>query len=267
VIAVTVRRATWIALPLIAGLGRVSPSLARAITFGLVGTIGIAHGANDDRILARLVPRFPGGRTAISLGYFALALGVFALAARAPRSADRALKLLTWYHFGSGDVALARACGTPPPFIDTFARGAIPLVVTAQGRRTGPALALAYALSQLVRGETSNALDVAVPAVTLAFAPASLGFATYFGAWHAPRHLALVLERDERAGSFRSRLHTFARESTRNTLLAFAVGAASFALLRDRAEPRALATALILAITVPHEGVVWFAERAARRAR
>ncbi len=256
----TARQATWLALPLLAGLGRISPGFARAVTFLLVGTVGVAHGANDDLILSRLLPATPGGRNTISLAYGATAFGVFALAQRVPQTATRALSLLSAFHFGSGDAAFARACmpaaGSHP--VDAIVRGLIPLTID---RRRRPMLIVAAvcAVVHAFRERRADALDIAVPAATLALASESLGFAAYFAAWHAPRHLALVIEHDRRGGTPFLRLRTFARESLRNTLLAFALGALALALARRKTPTRSTATALILGITVPHQLAVTYA--------
>ncbi len=234
--------------------------------FALIATIGIGHGANDDAILARLEPDLPGGRVTISASYGVLFAMVFALSIRFPKSAERGLAMLSVWHFGNGDAALARAAGSRSPLpLEALVRGLVPLAVSSDRMRAWRALpALGYAALHAYRGESADALDVALPAATLALTPAPYGFASYFGAWHAPRHLAVVLQRDDRGGSARERVVRFVRESLRNVALSGVVGAVSYALLRDR-DPHEIFVALTLGVTVPHEAAVWYAERAARR--
>ena len=45
----------------------------------MIGTIDVAHGANDDALVSRLAPRFPGRRMGISATY-----GMLAIATDAP---------------------------------------------------------------------------------------------------------------------------------------------------------------------------------------
>jgi hypothetical protein len=260
------RFATWIALPAIGALAKRSPDAARLLLVALIGTIGIGHGANDDAILARLEPDLPGGRVTISASYGVLFTTVFALAMRFPSTAERGLAMLSVWHFGNGDAALARAAGSRSrsPF-EALVRGLVPLTISSERMRAWRALpALGYAAFHAYRGESADALDVALPAVTLALTPAPFGFASYFGAWHAPRHLAVVLQRDERGGSARERFVRFVRESLRNLAISGIIGAVSYALLRHR-DPHEIFVALTLGVTVPHEAAVWYAERAARR--
>lgn len=228
------RTATWIMLPAAALLARVSPAAARALAGFAIGTIGIAHGASDDRILARLLPRFPGGLAAISAAYGAATIGVAAAAWRAPATASRALSLLSWYHFGSGDASFARtASARARSLLDGALRGAIPLCGPDTGRRTVMCtLAAAAVLERIARGDVAGAADLLVPAGVLAAVPAPLGFAAYFGLWHAPRHLAIVTARAEQGGSFGRRSMQFAAESAGNTALAAAFAGLAFALAR-----------------------------------
>jgi len=259
------RRATWLALPACGALACVRPPEARALAAALIGTIGVAHGANDDAIVSRLAPRFPGRRAGVSAAYGTLAIATVAGARRAPATARHALTALAWFHFGSGDVALDRACaataraGTPWP--EVIVRGALPLFADKRSPwgRAFAAFAAGYALARLAARDGAAALDVALPAATLALTP-PLGFAAYFGAWHAPRHLALVLERDTRGGTFRKRFARFAREAAGNTIVALGLGAVAFTFVRD-ANPHELFVALTLGVTVPHQCAVWYAER------
>jgi hypothetical protein len=230
----------------------------------LIASIGIGHGANDDVILARLEPGLPGGRVTISASYGVLFAAVFTLAMRFPASAERALAALSVWHFGNGDAALARAAGSPRRSpIEAVVRGLIPIVISsdrARARRAWPALG--FAALQVSRRAAADALDIALPAATLALTPAPYGFATYFGAWHSPRHLAVVLQRDGRGGSASARLVRFVRESLRNIAISAVVGGVAYAVFRDR-DPHEIFVALTLGVTVPHEAAVWYAQRAA----
>ena len=258
---------TWVAMPAIGALSVASPAAARAVLFALIASIGIGHGANDDTILERLEPDFPGGRTAISACYGSLFFFVFALAMRYPRSAERGLAVLSVWHFGNGDAALARAAGSRRrSALDVFARGIVPIAISSDVAHAARVLAaFAIVALRVIQRAPADALDIAIPAATLALAPAPYGFASYFGAWHAPRHLAIVLQRDERGGAVGERIARFVRESLRNVALSGVVGGIAYALLRDR-DPHEIFVALTLGVTVPHEAVVWYAERAARSA-
>ena len=264
------RVATWFAAGALGALATVRPQIARAIAFALVGTIGIAHGATDDALLHRLGYPPRGGRLALSAAYGALAVATFVAARRAPKIASRALFAVSWLHFGSGDAAFARACGSRLAMApETVLRGAIPLCIAGSGARSRAVAAVAAvaALRHGARGDRASALDLALPAALLIAAPARLGFGIYFGAWHAIRHTALLLERDARGGTPVARALRFARESIGNVAIALATAAVAFAL-SPKIAPRDAAVdrddvfgALILAITVPHQIAVWLFER------
>ncbi len=262
-IARATRAATWFALPAIGSLAAVSPAAARIVLFALIASMGIGHGANDDLILSRLAPELRGGRATISASYGVVFAAVFALAVRFPQSAERALAALSVWHFGNGDAALARAAGSRRgSLLEALVRGLVPIAISSDRTRARYAWpALAYAASHAARRAAGDALDIAIPAATLALAPAPYGFAAYFGAWHSPRHLAVVLQRDERGGSARERVVRFVRESLRNVAISGVAGAVAYAVFRDR-DPHEIFVALTLAVTVPHEAAVWYAERA-----
>jgi len=259
------RSATWLACAVLGAATLVAPKVARALVVGLTATIGIAHGATDAAMLERL--RIGPGRLKISIAYGILAIGVYALARRFPRSATRALRAVSWAHFGSGDAAFARHCGSSgiEP-LEAFARGGIPLSIGGRDVRSAWSLvaACAYAAFGAARGNIADALDVALPAAVLYAAPARLGFGVYFAAWHSPRHLALILERDPRGGSYVQRFARFARESAPNVAVASAFGALALAFDGSRAPREDLVTALILGITVPHQLAVWIVEYRSR---
>jgi hypothetical protein len=268
------RIATWSAVAGLGGLAFVRPRIARAATLGLVGSIGIAHGATDVDALLRTDIRFPGGRTPLSLGYGALAIGTFVAARAVPRLASRALYVVSAWHFGSGDVAFARANGSRVGGLgDIVVRGTLPISVGGRGPVSlrFAALAAARALLHLRRGQYADALDLAIPTALLLALPKREGFAVYFGAWHSVRHTALLLARDTRPSGLALRAYRFARESTPNVLIAVGAGLVAWFLDRRRATtaPRTenddVFGALILAITVPHEIAVRILERHATR--
>lgn len=264
------RVATWIAVATLGALARVRPSIARTISFALVGTLGIAHGATDATLLERVGYRPRGGRFAVSATYGSLAVATFVLARRHPDAAGRALFWLSWLHFGSGDAAFARACGSRANFsMEAALRGAIPLCVAETDPRSlavGAAAGIA-ALAHAARGEFADAIDLALPASLLLATPERFGFSIYFGAWHAVRHTAMILERDPRGGSLGTRAARFAKESVGNVAIALAAGALAFLaspkISRREAAPdnEDVFGALILAITVPHQLAVWLFER------
>ncbi len=276
------RIATWFAVVSIGALARRSPTSARAIVFPIVATIGIAHGATDDAMLARAGIRPRGGRATISLAYGTLAVATFALARRNPRLASRALALVSHLHFGCGDAAFARACGSAIDMrVGAFVRGALPLWIAGTGARSRAVAALATVIAarHALRGRSADALDLVLPSALLLAIPPRLGFAIYFAAWHSVRHTALVIARDARGGDPFARAGRFAWESAPNVAIAIGVAALAFAWERanarragaaDRlasADTEAIAGALILAITVPHEIAVRALERRAQRER
>ncbi|MBD5654572.1 MAG: hypothetical protein IAI50_05250, partial [Candidatus Eremiobacteraeota bacterium] len=152
-------------------------------------------------------------------------------------------------------------------------RGAVPLCIEGRDGRSKVTVvgALATAAFHLSSRSYADAVDVALPASLLYIVSGRrerLAFAIYFGAWHAPRHLALVLERDPRGGAPWQRLGRFARESMPNVAIAVAGGAIAYALRGPQSGDDDAFGALILAITVPHQLAVWWLERdAAKRGR
>jgi hypothetical protein len=152
--------------------------------------------------------------------------------------------------------------------LEAFARGGVPLSIGGRDARStwSFAVACAYAAFGLARRDAADALDIALPAAVLYAAPARLGFGVYFATWHSPRHLALILERDPRGGSYLQRFARFARESAPNVAVASAFGALAFAFDGARAPREDLVTALILGITVPHQIAVWIVEYHSRAA-
>jgi hypothetical protein len=259
------RAATWLACTVVGAATLAAPNLARALVVGLTATIGVAHGATDAAMLDRL--RIGPGRVKISIAYGILAIAVYTIARRFPLAATRTLRAVSWAHFGSGDAAFARHCGSRgvEP-IEAFVRGGLPLSIGGRDARSAWsfAAACAYAALGIVRGDAADALDVALPAAVLYAAPPRLGFGVYFATWHSPRHLALILERDPRGGSYLQRFVRFARESAPNVAVASAFGALAFAFDRSRAQREDLVTALILGITVPHQIAVWIVEYRSR---
>jgi hypothetical protein len=213
--------------------------------------------------------RIGPGRLKISIAYGIVAIGVYAIARRFPLAGTRALHAVSWAHFGSGDAAFARHCGSRgiEP-LEAFARGGVPLSIGGRGARSAWSfvVACAYGAFGLARGEAADALDVALPAAVLYATPARLGFGVYFATWHSPRHLALILERDPRGGSYLQRFARFARESAPNVAVASAFGALAFAFDGARAPREDLVTALILGITIPHQIAVWILEYRSRAA-
>ncbi len=274
-----VRRArlmTWAAVATLGVLARVRISIARVIAFTFVGSVGIAHGATDVDILERIGLAPAGGKRTLSVAYGLLALTTFVIARRVPELAGRALLGLSLWHFGSGDVAFARACGSRVRGkCESVVRGTMPLFIAGTGRRSAAVATLAFAraVAHVRDGEFADALDLALPAALLLAIPPRLGFAIYFGAWHSIRHTALLLERDVRHGNGRERALRFARESLPNVFIAVLSGAIAYAL--DRRKPAAglmrpsrsngrkddVFGALILAITVPHQIAVTLFER------
>ena len=265
------RIATWLAVASLGSLASRSPPFARAIVFPIIATIGVAHGATDDAMLARVGIRPRGGRATISLAYGTVAVATFALARRFPQVATRAFAIVSHLHFGSGDAAFARACGSTIDMrVGSFVRGALPLWIAGTDARSRAVAALAtvVAARHAIRGRSADALDLVLPSALLLAIPPRLGFAIYFAAWHSVRHTALILARDPRGGGASERAGRFAFESAPNVAIAVGVAALAFAWertnARGTADTEAIAGALILAITVPHELAVRALEQRAR---
>ncbi len=265
-----VRRGTWCALALLGALAPVAPRFVRAIVIGLTATIGIAHGATDAPMLDRLGVRPRGGKRTLSIAYGAFAIAVYALARRDPKRSARILRFVSWAHFGSGDAAFARACGSGRfEVAEAFVRGAVPLCIEGTGIDSARAFVATslFAGFDVTRGDVADAADVLLPALVLYAAPVRLGFGAYFAVWHAPRHVALLLARDPRGGPYAARLGRFVREAAGNSAIASAFALLAYAVRADDTVPDDLAAALILAITVPHQIAVWTIERLSRSAR
>ena len=275
----TTRAATWAAVIALGLAARLKPRVARAIVAVAIGTLGIAHGATDDATLVRVGFRPRGGRVTISLAYGSLAIVTFLAARRAPKLAARALQILSWFHFGHGDANFARACGSQVDArFEAAVRGAIPLFIAGNDpqSRAIASGAVAFGIRHALAGRYADAVDLALPAGLLLASEPRLGFGIYFGLWHAVRHTMLLLERDARGGSTRTRWQRFARESAPNVAIALAGGILAYALARANGSTRvamvgdganeAIAGALILAITVPHEIAVGIIERRTRTA-
>jgi len=130
-------------------------------------------------------------------------------------------------------------------------RGALPLFADKRSpwgglRRVRGGLALA----RLAARDSAAALNVALPAATLALTPPRLGFAAYFGAWHAPRHLALVLERDTAAAPFANASRGSRAKLRATRSFALGLGAVAFTFMRD-ADSHELFVALTLGVRSP----------------
>ena len=262
-----VRRGTWFALGVLGVAAPVAPTLVRAVVVGLTATIGIAHGATDAAVLGRSGVRPRGGKTTISIAYGILAIAVYAIARRDPAAASRVLRIVSWAHFGSGDAAFARACGSRRnETAEALVRGAVPLWIGGRGDASAKAFlaSCAYAGLAVTSDEVADAVDVALPAAMLYAAPVRLGFGVYFAAWHAPRHLALLLARDPRGGTYVDRFRRFAREAAPNSAIAVAFGALAYVFRKPGDRDEELVAAMILAITVPHQLAVWTIEWMAR---
>jgi hypothetical protein len=261
------RRGTWAA---VGGLGlaaTVVPNVARAVVLGLTATIGIAHGATDAAVLERSGVRPRGGKTTIGIAYGLVAIVVYFIARRHPAAAARTLRVVSWAHFGSGDAAFARLCGSrrfEPA--EAFVRGAIPLTIAGRGTASARALVgmAAFAGTAVLSDDVADAVDVLLPSLVLYAAPVRLGFGAYFAAWHAPRHLALLLARDPRGGPYGARFLRFAREAAPNAAIAAGFGLLAYVFRERTGRNEDLAAALILGITVPHQIAVWTIEYRAR---
>ncbi|MBT0567711.1 Brp/Blh family beta-carotene 15,15'-dioxygenase [Williamsia sp. CHRR-6] len=136
------------------------------------------------------------------------------------------------------------------------------------------AAALATVVIAARRHHRGLIVDVALIAALGALAPPLVAFAVWFGGWHSVRHLSrLLLEHPSlrtrvQAGDTRSALRALLRWAAAPTAAAVVFMLIVAVLIDRAADPTAaLGTALVvlLALTVPHMGVVAALDHQARR--
>lgn len=300
---VRARRFSLGLLAVVAGLAVVPEALTGPLAWTVLAIgllIGLPHGAVDHLVpewtLGREVPRtvFVG----VLAAYVAVAALAFGLLLVQPVLAASVFLIVSFLHFGAGDVEFLEVSETLPSWQRVsavlafgLAPVALPIAVHAEQARpvlvglapelavlTAPtarmaALVVTFLLVALtvrnvvVRGRPRVALDLAVLCATFVLAPPLLAFAAYFGGWHATRHIARLLELDPgnaadlAAGRTARPLRRFARAALLPTLVSVTV---LLGLWWGAGGVEGLVTAhlgLLVALTMPHVAVVSWLDR------
>lgn len=264
-----------------------------ALLAGLVGVLGLPHGAVDHlQGRALFAPRFgrawPAAFAAAYLG--AAALVIAAWAAWPPGLLVGFLALAVG-HFGSEDTAAARLAPakTLAGGLESALRGALPVMlpVTLQPATTAThfaallpdthaeavtgvlatlapaglaylAMLTGYAVAAALRRRFDLVLETAVLAGVFTALPPLLAFAVYFCVWHAPRHsLAVIAEQGARR--LGRGVRDFARTAAPLTAVTLATAGATWLMLRPDAGADAATLQVVFiglaALTVPHVGL------------
>jgi Brp/Blh family beta-carotene 15,15'-monooxygenase len=255
---------------------------------GLV--VGLPHGAVDHVLLGARLGRSVRRRVALTGGYAVLAVLAYLLFRAFPAPGLAAFVILSLWHFGSGETAVADLRSGPVrrrvpaalvfgsvvllvPLARPSAEAAAVVAAILPGHPDGrallpsavvPAVVVAAALlgaALLVRGRRLEALELAVLLAVALVLPPPVALGVYFGAWHSVRHVGRLLAEDPLRGSRRP-LRTLARAAALPT--AAALGA--LLLLRaavDDGDGFVVALLPVLAaLTVPHTVVVTWLDRA-----
>jgi len=261
------------------------PAPATLAVLAVVILGGVPHGALDGEVARPLLrPRF--GRTwfaVFALPYLALSAAVLLLWRAAPEATLAAFLAVSVLHFGAEDAgpgrpleALARG-GLPvllPVLLHPGAVSAIFAAVTLRPMPAPPAWLHAAALAWLLllpvaaaamlrAGRTRPLREMALLALAVAALPPLAGFALYFVALHAPRHVAGLLRHPRRAPRLRDRRDALLR-ALPLTALTLLIGALLWPLYPGPAPERLLALTLqgLAALTLPHLLLERLAERA-----
>lgn len=270
-----------LALAVVLGLVVPGVGVAGPALLVVAGVLGLPHGAVDHLALGWSRPG--GVRRVLLGGYAVLAVGVAWVAVVLPVPMVLALLVLSCAHFAEGELAFARLCGRPASAITAAAVGTtvvtVPLLLrpdAVRGVLDGLDPGLAPVLAQLrvpalvltgllVLGGSVSAVhrrawrplaELVLVAAACLFAPPLLVFATWFGAWHAPRHLVRLLELDlqpDRVGRTGDRVRRLARAAVLPTGAAL-VGLGVLVLVSGSVPASVLV--VLLALTVPHAAVV-----------
>lgn len=269
--------ALMLALAVVLGLVVPGVGVAGPALLVVAGVLGLPHGAVDHLALGWSRPG--GVRRVLLCGYAVLAVGVAWVAIVLPVPTVLALLVLSGAHFAEGELAFARLCGRPASALTATALGTtvvtVPLLLrpdAVSGVLDGLDPGLAPVLAQLrvpalvltgllVLGGSVSAVhgrawrplaELVLVVAACLVAPPLLVFATWFGAWHAPRHLVRLLDLD-RAGGTADRVRQLARAAVLPTVGAL-VGLGVLVLVSGSVPASVLV--VLLALTVPHAAVV-----------
>jgi Brp/Blh family beta-carotene 15,15'-monooxygenase len=267
-----------------------------ATAIAAVGILaGVPHGAVDHLIpwwtTARPTSRRHPGRAAAMAAflvlYAATAATVLAVLLLAPAPALTVLLLLAASHFGRGEVvAWAARAGRPVPtfsgdLLSAAAHGGVVVgtLLWAHPSATGPVLRelspqlAAWALRSRTPGllivaglvlfalvnlslhaRMRDAVDLVVLGAAFVCAPPLVAFGCYFGGWHAIRHADRLLDLARGRGTRRAAYRRLGAAAILPTGVALLTAAA---LWWERSTIGLGAViAVLLALTVPHTGVI-----------
>lgn len=267
--------------------------------------VGLPHGAVDHLVPSWEAGEGVGRPSFVLVaGYVAIAAVAFTALQVAPLTVAAGFLVVSAWHFGTGDVVVherdagrlpvprwvaAVAFGLPPIALpiavhaDTVApvlTGLAPglAVLTDDGvRATMLAVTILFvavvAFVALTAGRTAMVVDLLVLLVTFVLTPPLLAFAVYFGLWHAARHVARLLELDPRNDAELARglvlapLGRFARSAAWPTLVSVVV---LLGLWWGAGGAQGMVEAhlgLLVALTMPHVGLVAWLDRRPRPGR
>lgn len=257
---------------------------------------GVPHGAVD-----HLVPGLrghrpgPGRLVLLAVAYAAIAATSWWALRSAPAVGLAGFLALSVLHFGTGEVAFDRIRGAGPqdavrslgsalvvgatavilplalhpvgliPFLRLLVPGwdgrlPAPLTLTVAGSVAG--VALATVAARLATGRRLAALELGLLVALAAWTPPVVAVATYFGAWHAVRHTAVLVCEDTAAHGAGAAAR-LARQAAAPVVAVLVVLAALwwFAARGDLERFVAQDLWVLAALTVPHAAVVWWLDR------
>jgi Brp/Blh family beta-carotene 15,15'-monooxygenase len=251
--------------------------------------LGVPHGAADHITVARAENRQPSGReTTATAVLYALGVVVALLCLWVSPSVALTVALaLSAYHFGTGETGalrhgrtVAAAFGLLPilgPFVawpvasDRLLAGLAPTLAAhwQAGMVTGGTAVLvvigaAGMITALRRRDWAVAGELGLLALLVAVLPPLAAFGLYFGLWHAPRHIARLVDLGRPAGtgpwlatppSGRTTWRALIRAAWLPTLIAYISLAGAWALLPSHLWAD-VGLAGLLAVTAPHTIIV-----------
>lgn len=288
-------------------IGTSAPDLLHRVSTPVaVGAIllGVPHGAVDHLVPFWIAGRRPRIRELVPAlaGYLAIAALAAVAFVRLPDVAFAVFLVASVLHFGSAEVEFdAERSGVAAttrthrwlttlahgmtvvllPFAawpDQVANALKPLapglgasglhpVWTALGVVTG-GLALAAVGLDLCTDRLRQAAELTLLVVAVLALPPLIGFAVYFGAWHALRHTGRLLALPGPDGSVldtRAALRRFAAQAAGPTVLVIA--AAVMLVAQGSASVLTVAVSVVLALTFPHMRTVAAWDRRVHRLR
>ncbi|MEP7088487.1 MAG: Brp/Blh family beta-carotene 15,15'-dioxygenase [Nocardioidaceae bacterium] len=269
--------------------GGAAPAVAAA---GLL--LGLPHGAVD-----HLAPRMRGGSPTLGRlallanAYLVLAVATWLLLRWLPAAGLAAFLILSVAHFGAGEATFHRLRGVQvgrlvapstglatvllplvahpaaiAPYLALLVPrwdGRLPLVWTSAALLLALALVAAAGLASVRRRQPGVAIELWLLTAMALAAPPVVSVAVYFGAWHAVRHIAVLLVEEEARGSrsAASAVARLARSAVVPTVASLAVLALVWCGVSGGRVDRFISQQVwvLAALTVPHAAVVWWLDR------